>query len=65
MDSKADKPCRYPVLTIKRTAANKSRPQSDRNPLVIFLNITFQRIAYSLELFDNTLSLLSDKTADA
>jgi hypothetical protein len=42
MDSKADKPCRFPVLTIERTAANRSRPQLERNPLVTFRKITLE-----------------------
>ena len=49
-DSKAEKPCLFPVLTIERTAANKSRPQSERNPFVTFLKMTLQRKACSLEL---------------
>ncbi len=40
IDSKAEKPCLFPVLTIERTAANKSRPQSERKPFVTFLKIT-------------------------
>jgi hypothetical protein len=48
--SKADKPCRLPVLTIERTAANRSRPQSERKPLVTFRKITLQRSACSLLL---------------
>jgi hypothetical protein len=51
MDSKVDKPCLFPVLTIERIIANKSRPQLERNPFVIFLNMTLQRRACSLELF--------------
>jgi hypothetical protein len=51
IESKADKPCRFPVFTIERTEANRSRPHSERKPLVIFRNITLQRIACSLLLF--------------
>ena len=43
IDSKVDKPCLLPVLTIERIIANKSRPQLERNPFVIFLNMTLQR----------------------
>ncbi len=50
MDSKAENPCLLPVLTMERTSANKSRPQSERNPFVTFLKITLQRKACSLEL---------------
>ena len=50
IDSKAEKPFLFPVLTIERTAANKSRPQSERKPFVTFLKMTLQRKACSLEL---------------
>ena len=50
IDSKVDKPCLLPVLTIERIIANKSRPQLERNPFVIFLNMTLQRKACSLAL---------------
>ncbi len=49
--SKADKPCRLPVLTIERTIAKRSLPQSERKPLVTLRNITLQRSACSLALF--------------
>jgi hypothetical protein len=49
IDSKEEKPCLLPVLTTERTAANKSRPQSERNPLVTFLKMTLQRKACWLE----------------
>lgn len=49
-ESKAEKPCLFPALKTERTAANKSRPQSERKPFETFLKMTLQRKACSLEL---------------
>lgn len=36
--SKADKPCRLPLLTMERTFANRSLPQFERNPWLCCMN---------------------------
>ena len=57
----ADRPWRFPVFTIERTAAKRSRPQSERNPFVTFRKTVLMRMACALALLVGAMVASSRK----